>query len=79
MSTTANINLSSQALTARLKRAGLRCEAGSMYEGGFSCRQYRDRAGFYYYSPVDYQGGLPYAELEEEIANYHINTCGFKA
>ena len=27
------------------------------------------RAGFYYYSPVDYQGGLPYAELEEEIAN----------
>jgi hypothetical protein len=32
------------------------------------------RAGFYYYSPVDYQGGLPYAELEEEIANYHINN-----
>ena len=23
------------------------------------------RAGFYYYSPVDYQGGLQYAELEE--------------
>jgi len=32
------------------------------------------RAGFYYYSPVDYQGGLPYAELEEEVANYHINN-----
>ena len=32
------------------------------------------RAGFYYYSPVDYQGGLQYAELEEEIANYHINN-----
>ena len=32
------------------------------------------RAGFYYYSPVDYQGGLPYANLEEEIANYHINN-----
>ena len=32
------------------------------------------RAGFYYYSPVDYQGGLPYAELEEEIANYHLNN-----
>ena len=32
------------------------------------------RAGFYYYSPVDYQGGLPYAELEEEIANFHINN-----
>ena len=32
------------------------------------------RSGFYYYSPVDYQGGLPYAELEEEVANYHINN-----
>lgn len=32
------------------------------------------RAGYYYYSPVDYQGGLPYADLEEEIANYHINN-----
>ena len=32
------------------------------------------RSGFYYYSPVDYQGGLPYAELEEVVANYHINN-----
>ena len=32
------------------------------------------RSGFYYYSPVDYQGGVPYAELEEEVANYHINN-----
>ena len=32
------------------------------------------RAGYYYFSPVDYQGGLQYAELEEEIANYHINN-----
>ena len=32
------------------------------------------RAGFFYYSPVDYQGGLQYAELEEEIANYHLNN-----
>jgi len=32
------------------------------------------KAGFYYYSPVDYQGGIPYAELEEEVANYHINN-----
>lgn len=32
------------------------------------------RAGYYYYSPVDYQGGIPYAELEEEVANYHINN-----
>ena len=32
------------------------------------------RSGYYYYAPVDYQGGLPYAELEEEVANYHINN-----
>ena len=32
------------------------------------------RSGFYYYSPVDYQGGITYAELEEEVANYHINN-----
>ncbi len=32
------------------------------------------RAGFYYYSPVDYQGGIQYAELEEEISNYHLNN-----
>ena len=32
------------------------------------------KAGFYYYSPVDYQGGLQYAQLEEEISNFHINN-----
>jgi len=32
------------------------------------------RAGFYYYSPVDYQGGIQYAQLEEEISNFHINN-----
>ena len=32
------------------------------------------RAGFYYYSPVDYQGGLQYTELEEQISNYHLNN-----
>jgi hypothetical protein len=32
------------------------------------------RAGFYYYSPVDYQGGLQYAELEENISNFHLNN-----
>ena len=30
--------------------------------------------GFYYFSPVDYQGGLQYAQLEEEVSNYHINN-----
>ena len=32
------------------------------------------RAGFHYYSPVDYQGGLQYAELEEEVGNFHLNN-----
>ena len=32
------------------------------------------RAGFYYYSPVDYQGGLQYSELEEEVGNFHLNN-----
>ena len=32
------------------------------------------KAGFYYYAPVDYQGGLQYCELEEEISNYHLNN-----
>ena len=32
------------------------------------------KSGFYYYSPVDYQGCLQYCELEEEVSNYHINN-----
>tara|TARA_R100001224_G_scaffold96917_1_gene66866 strand:- start:667 stop:2445 length:1779 start_codon:yes stop_codon:yes gene_type:complete len=32
------------------------------------------KAGFYYYSPVDYQGGLQYSQLEEEIGNFHLNN-----
>ena len=32
------------------------------------------KAGFYYYSPVSYQGGIQYCELEEEISNYHLNN-----
>jgi hypothetical protein len=32
------------------------------------------RAGYFYYSPTDYQGGLQYAELEEEMAMYHISN-----
>ena len=32
------------------------------------------RAGFFYYSPVSYQGGLQYAELEEEVSNYHLSN-----
>lgn len=32
------------------------------------------RAGFYYYSPVDYQGSIQYAQLEEEVSNFHLNN-----
>lgn len=32
------------------------------------------RSGFYYYSPVDYQGCLQYCSLEEEVSNYHISN-----
>lgn len=32
------------------------------------------RAGFKYYSSPDYAGGLQYADLEEEISNYHLNN-----
>lgn len=32
------------------------------------------RAGFYYFSPVDYQSGTQYADLESEIANFHLNN-----
>ena len=30
-------------------------------------------SGFHYYTPIDYSGALPYALLEEEIADYLIN------
>jgi hypothetical protein len=32
------------------------------------------KTGFYYYSPVSFQGCLQYAELEEEISNFHLNN-----
>jgi len=32
------------------------------------------KSGMYYYSTPDYQGGLQYAELEEEVSNYHLNN-----
>jgi hypothetical protein len=33
------------------------------------------RAGMYYYSAPDYTGGLQYAELESEIANFHLHNA----
>jgi hypothetical protein len=32
-------------------------------------------SGFDYYAPIDYSGSLPYALLEENIADYQINDC----
>jgi len=32
-------------------------------------------SGFDYYTPIDYSGALPYALLEENIADYQINDC----
>ena len=32
------------------------------------------KAGYYYYSPPAYTGGLQYAELEGEISNFHMNN-----
>lgn len=32
------------------------------------------RSGFYYYSTVDYQACLQYAELESEVSNYHLSN-----
>ena len=32
------------------------------------------KAGYYYYSPPAYTGGLQYAELEAEVSNFHMNN-----
>lgn len=39
------------------------------------------RAGYYYFSPPEYISALPYAEIEVEVANYHLNNIlnGFSA
>ena len=31
-------------------------------------------AGFFYFSPVDYAGALKWAEIDEEIADYHLSN-----
>ena len=30
--------------------------------------------GSFYFAPTDYQGALPYCEVEQELANFHINN-----
>ena len=32
-------------------------------------------SGYSYFSPVDYSGALPYAELENEISDYLLNEA----
>ncbi len=32
------------------------------------------KAGYDYFSPVDYQGSMAYIELDKEIANFHLNN-----
>ncbi|NDG52008.1 MAG: phage portal protein [Flavobacteriia bacterium] len=32
------------------------------------------KPGYYYYSPVDYQGATQYIEMESEISNFHLNS-----
>jgi hypothetical protein len=34
----------------------------------------RYASGFFYFSPVDYQGALQWAEIDEEIGNYHLTN-----
>lgn len=48
------------------------CGGKNEYIEMFVIKPYK--SGFYYYSPTDYNGCLQYCELEEEVANYHINN-----
>ncbi len=62
---------------ANIKRSDepLRIPAYGMSKEGIEIYYIKPyKSGFYYYSPVDYQGGLQYAELEEEVSNYHLNN-----
>lgn len=38
----------------------------------FACKPYR--AGSFYYPTVDYQGALQWANVEEEVGNFHLNN-----
>jgi hypothetical protein len=60
---------------AQRKEVPVRIEAFGMSNNGIEILYIKPyKAGYYYYAPTDYQGSLPYAELEEEVANYHINN-----
>jgi hypothetical protein len=60
---------------AQRKEVPVRIEAFGMSKAGIEILYIKPyKAGYYYYAPTDYQGSLPYAELEEEVANYHISN-----
>ena len=60
---------------AQRKEVPVRIDAYGMSKAGIEILYIKPyKAGYYYYAPTDYQGSLPYAELEEEVANYHISN-----
>jgi len=60
---------------AQRKEVPVRIDAFGMSKAGIEILYIKPyKAGYYYYAPTDYQGSLPYAELEEEVANYHISN-----
>ena len=60
---------------SRKKEKPLRISAFGFSKDGIEILYIRPyRAGFHYYSTVDYAGALPFASVEEEIANYYINV-----
>lgn len=60
---------------AARKEVPVRIDAFGMSKAGIEIMYIKPyKAGYYYYAPTDYQGSLPYAELEEEVANYHISN-----
>jgi hypothetical protein len=57
------------------KEEPVRIDAFGMSNNGIEILYIKPyKAGYYYYAPVDYQGSLPYANLEEEVANYHLSN-----
>jgi hypothetical protein len=60
---------------AQRKETPVRIDAYGMSKAGIEILYIKPyKAGYYYYAPTDYQGSIPYAELEEEVANYHISN-----
>lgn len=54
---------------------------GTSKEGVEILRIRNYKSGYYYFSPPEYISALPYAQVEVEVANYHLNNIlnGFSA